>query len=173
MLIFYPELRTKFRLNFQHIELGLTARKQALVDNIDASLIRRYKADEVSRVLESWRAMAAGHVHEAKPPGFEADEAMLRQQANSYVDGLPVQLFYEDPAASYAWAHALEEQAQVVRDEFLSVVNSDALESASSLSAKWIHPKARGAAHPSRRNKARASLRRAAPLTRCSCAREW
>ena len=102
--------------------------RASLVDNIDASLIRRYKADEVSRVLESWRAMAAGHVHEAELPGFEADEAMLRQQANSYVDGLPVQLFYEDPAASYAWAHALEEQAQVVRDEFLSVVNSDALE---------------------------------------------
>ena len=36
MLIFYPELRTKFLFNFQHIELGLTARKQALVDNIDA-----------------------------------------------------------------------------------------------------------------------------------------
>ena len=54
--------------------------RASLVDNIDASLIRRYKADEVSRVLESWRTMAAGHVHEAELPGFEADEAMLQAQ---------------------------------------------------------------------------------------------
>ena len=100
--------------------------RASLVDDIDASLLRRYKTDEVTRVLSSWRAMAAGHVHEAELPGFEA-EPMLRQQSNSYIDGLPVQLFYEEPSASFAWARALEEQAHVVRDEFLAVLQSDVL----------------------------------------------
>merc|ERR1740117_1606054 len=71
--------------------------------------------------------MADGHVHEEDLPGFEA-EPMLRQQSNSYVGGLPVSLFYEEPTRDFPWAQALEQHAHVVRDEFLSVMQSDKIE---------------------------------------------
>ena len=99
----------------------------SLVDDIRSSLQRRYQDEDVERVLSAWRAMADGHVHDENLPGFEA-EPMLRQQSNSYVDGLPVRLFYEEPTRDFAWARALEQHAPVVRDEFLSVMQSDVLE---------------------------------------------
>ena len=99
----------------------------SLVDDIRSSVQRRYRAEDVQRVLSAWDAMADGYVHEEELPGFEA-EPMLRQQSNSYVDGLPIRLFYEEPARDFAWAQALEEHAHVVRDEFLSVTQSDAIE---------------------------------------------
>jgi hypothetical protein len=99
----------------------------SLVDDIRSSLQRRYQAKDVERVLSAWGAMADGHVHEEELPGFEA-EPMLRQQSNSYVDGLPVSLFYEEPTRDFPWAHALEQHAHVVRDEFLSVMQSDVIE---------------------------------------------
>ena len=99
----------------------------SLVDDIRSSVQRRYRAEDVQRVLSAWDAMADGYVHEEELPGFEA-EPMLRQQSNSYVDGLPIRLFYEEPARDFAWAQALEEHAHVVRDEFLSVTQSGAIE---------------------------------------------
>ena len=99
----------------------------SLVDDIRSSVQRRYRAEDVQRVLSAWDAMADGYVHEEELPGFEA-EPMLRQQSNSYVDGLPIRLFYEEPARDFAWAQALEQHAHVVRDEFLSVMQSDVIE---------------------------------------------
>lgn len=99
----------------------------SLVDDIRSSLQRRYQAKDVERVLSAWGAMADGHVHEEDLPGCEA-EPMLRQQSNSYVGGLPVSLFYEEPTRDFPWAHALEQHAHVVRDEFLSVMRSDKIE---------------------------------------------
>jgi len=76
-------------------------------------------------VIASWRRMAEGHIHDAALPGVERDP-MLRQQANSYLEGLPVQLFHD--AAQYEWAHALERHAAVVAEEFSAVLRAGDLE---------------------------------------------
>ena len=101
--------------------------RASLIEDIEASVRHRFDGRDVTRVLDAWKRMSDGHVHDVPLPGGEADP-MLRQQSNSYVDGLPVSLFYEEPTRDFPWAHALEQHAQEVRDEFLSVVHSDVLE---------------------------------------------
>lgn len=101
--------------------------RASLIEEIEDSVRRRFDGRDVTRVLDAWKRMSDGHVHDVPLPGGEADP-MLRQQSNSFVDGLPVRLFYEDAPSHYPWARALEEGAQEVRDELLSVLQSGALE---------------------------------------------
>lgn len=92
---------------------------------VESSLLSKFSESEIHRVLASWGRMADGYVHDAPLPGFEIDP-MLRQQANSYIDGLPILLFHDEQ--QYPWVHELERQAAVVAEEFKSVLTAGDLE---------------------------------------------
>ena len=97
----------------------------SLASAIDDSLRSKFNPADIQRVIGSWRRMAAGEEHDAPLPGGSTDP-MMRQQANSYIDGLPVTLFHD--ATQHSWARELEAHAHVVEDEFCSVIEGGELE---------------------------------------------
>jgi len=109
-------LATRSRCPEPHLSLALA---------IEDSLQARYDSNEIARVMSSWRRMSEGIEHDAALPGGDADP-MLRQQSNSYIQGLSVQLFHD--ARRYPWAQHLEREWSTVREEFLSMLRGDELE---------------------------------------------
>ena len=97
----------------------------SLAEAIDESLRSKFNQRDIQRVLGSWRRMAAGEERDVPLPGGSTDP-MMRQQANSFIDGLPVSLFHD--ALEHSWARELEANAHVVSEEFLSVMAGDELE---------------------------------------------
>ena len=97
----------------------------SLAEAIERSLISKFGREEISRVLSSWRSMGEGYVHNVSLPGFD-EEPMLRQQANSYIEGLPLHIFHDEQ--EHAWVRELERQAATVADEFKGILQGGDLE---------------------------------------------
>jgi len=88
----------------------------------------KYKAKDVHRVVGSWRRMAKGQVQHAPVslPGSDDSDPYMKQEADSFIEGLPITLFYD--AMEYPWAKQLQDEADVVLQEFLEVTGNSELE---------------------------------------------
>ena len=97
----------------------------SLAAAVHASLREKFDEAKIGRVIGAWTKMSDGYVHDANLPGAER-EPMLRQQANSYIEGLPLQPFHDEQA--HAWVRELEAKAHLVQEEFKQVIAGDELQ---------------------------------------------
>ena len=100
------------------------APQASLVAAVDTSLRQRFDPSSISRVLGAWERMAQGSVHES---ALAPADPMMVQQANSYIEGLEVQLFHE-PTQEHAWARNLEQHAADISAELQAVFAAGNLE---------------------------------------------
>jgi len=94
-----------------------------------------YDEDKVARVVNAWRLMREGKVVKNDVPGKTKDPLMV-QECNSFVEGLPVQLFWDN--SEFEWCQALEESWESVRNELLGVLGDEA--KLSQGSNVWVGP---------------------------------
>ncbi len=101
---------------------------------VEQALLQRFKPDQISRVLESWRLLELGYEHrefvggQQSTPITDASTSRCYQLAPSFVPGLKAVAWW-DNVDDYKWATALSMSYKVIRDEFLSVLKSEDLKS--------------------------------------------
>jgi len=100
----------------------------SFAEQVDVSLKWKFNPRDIHRVLGSWRRMAKGEVCRGPVslPGHDSAHPYMRQEADSFIDDLPITLFYEP--LQFEWAKQLEAHAELVLDEFLEVVGGSDLE---------------------------------------------
>jgi aspartate beta-hydroxylase len=90
-----------------------------LASAIDASLRSRFDERHIGRVLSAWQRMRDGMLHDEPLPSDSLDP-MMRQQANSFIEGLPTQPFHD--ASQLSWVRGLEGQWEEIAAELASVL---------------------------------------------------
>eukprot|EP00316_Scyphosphaera_apsteinii_P024699 CAMPEP_0119333556 /NCGR_PEP_ID=MMETSP1333-20130426/85420_1 /TAXON_ID=418940 /ORGANISM="Scyphosphaera apsteinii, Strain RCC1455" /LENGTH=330 /DNA_ID=CAMNT_0007343653 /DNA_START=26 /DNA_END=1018 /DNA_ORIENTATION=+ len=118
----------------------------SFAEQVDASLKWKFNPKDIHRVLGSWRMMARGEVRRGpiSLSGHDNSDPFMRQEADSFIDNLPIVLFYEP--LQYVWAAQLEAEADLVLQEFLEVTGDSSLESRGN--NVWIDAGAGGVEDP-------------------------
>eukprot|EP00322_Chrysochromulina_rotalis_P028999 CAMPEP_0115863320 /NCGR_PEP_ID=MMETSP0287-20121206/18630_1 /TAXON_ID=412157 /ORGANISM="Chrysochromulina rotalis, Strain UIO044" /LENGTH=316 /DNA_ID=CAMNT_0003317767 /DNA_START=14 /DNA_END=964 /DNA_ORIENTATION=- len=84
----------------------------SLAARIEAAVFRVYGADKTGRVRKSLKALSDGVELDRT---LDDSHALMRQQANSYIEDLTATPWYD--ASKQKWAQKLEQKWTIVRDE--------------------------------------------------------
>jgi len=88
-------------------------------------MLERFNANEIERVLKSWRLLDRDYVHEqfvGDTDKTDPETSKCHQLCHSYVPGLTVKEFWDTDA--FDWCHKLQSKYTAIRDEFVKVTDN-------------------------------------------------
>lgn len=85
---------------------------------VDGAMAELFGAEPTARVRRAWARLDAGEEHELE---LDPSNALMKQRASSYIEGLLVRPWHE-PASQHKWAKKLEQEWKVVRDELAAAL---------------------------------------------------